>query len=39
MGFGIGQPVNGVCTLITGAYTEAAKAGYVLSGTITTGNY
>jgi hypothetical protein len=39
MGFGIGQPVNGVCTLISGAYTESAKMGYVLSGTITTGSY
>ena len=39
MGFGLGQPVNGVCTLISGAYTEAAKMGYVLSGTITTGSY
>ena len=39
MGFGVGQPVNGVCTLISGAYSEAAKMGYVLSGTIATGSY
>jgi hypothetical protein len=39
MGFGLGQPVSGVCTLISGAYSEAAKMGYVLSGTITAGSY
>ena len=39
MGFGIGTVSNGSCALITGAYSESAKAGYALSGTIATGSY
>jgi hypothetical protein len=39
MGFGIGTPSGTTCALITGAYSEAAKVGYALSGTIATGSY
>jgi hypothetical protein len=39
VGFGIGQPASGVCTLISGGYTETAKVGQVLSGTIVPGSY
>jgi hypothetical protein len=38
-GFGIGQPSGTSCTLLTGAYTESAKVGYVMSGTIAAGSY
>jgi hypothetical protein len=39
MGFGIGQLSIGVCTPLTGAYTESAKMGQAFSGTIGPGNY
>jgi len=39
VGFGLGQPASGVCQLMSGAYTEAAKVGQALSGTIATGSY
>jgi hypothetical protein len=45
IGFGIGQPmVNATtsttsCSLISGAYTESAKVGQSLSGTIAPGSF
>jgi hypothetical protein len=39
MGFGLGQPSGTACALISGAYTESAKAGYAISGTIAVGSY
>lgn len=39
LGFGIGTPSSGTCALISGAYSESAKVGYVLSGTIAAGSY
>jgi hypothetical protein len=39
MGFGIGTPSGATCALITGAYSEAAKVGHALTGTIATGSY
>ena len=39
VGFGIGQPASGTCTLISGAYSESAKTGYALNGTIAAGTY
>jgi hypothetical protein len=38
-GFGIGQTSGTTCTLITGAYSETAKVGFALSGTIAVGSY
>ena len=39
MGLGIGTVSGTTCTLLTGAYSESAKAGSTLSGTIATGSY
>jgi hypothetical protein len=39
VGFGLGQPSAGVCNLISGAYSEAAKVGTPISGTINAGSY
>jgi hypothetical protein len=39
MGFGFGQPSAGVCNLITGAFSESAKVGQPISGTIGAGSY
>lgn len=39
VGFGLGQPSAGVCNLISGAYSESAKVGQPLSGTINAGSY
>jgi hypothetical protein len=38
-GFGIGTPSGTTCSLISGAYSEAAKVGFALSGTIAAGSY
>jgi len=39
MGFGVGTVSGGACALISGAYSESAKSGYALSGTIAAGSY
>ena len=39
VGFGLGQPSAGVCNLITGAFSESAKVGQPISGTIGAGSY
>jgi hypothetical protein len=39
MGFGVGTVSGSSCALITGAYSESAKSGYALSGTIAAGSY
>jgi hypothetical protein len=39
MGFGIGTLSGTTCSLITGAYSEAAKVSFALSGTIAAGSY
>jgi hypothetical protein len=39
VGFGIGTPSGTTCTLVSGAYSEAAKVGYAVSGTIAAGSY
>jgi hypothetical protein len=39
VGFGLGQPSAGVCNLISGAFSESAKVGQPISGTINAGSY
>ena len=39
MGFGVATLSGTTCTLISGAYSETAKVGYALSGTIAAGSY
>ena len=39
MGFGIGQPSGTTCAFSAGSFTESAKVGQVLSGTIVAGSY
>jgi hypothetical protein len=39
MGFGFGTVQNGTCSLFSNAYSNAARVGFVLSGTIGVGSY
>jgi hypothetical protein len=39
VGFGLGQPSAGVCNLISGAFSESAKVGQPISGSIGAGSY
>jgi hypothetical protein len=39
VGFGIGQPSGTTCAFSAGSFTESAKVGQVLSGSIVAGSY